>query len=483
MLTLPSYETVRDLITTTWQSYRPTADATPYSDLWLFSRILARIEARAMKAIQRGIDALFPTTTWGVYLDRWLYFRGMANGAGGYGVISARGSSGTAALTVTATGASVDLEHYELTDTAGRTYQIDESYSFGGAGTHALDVRAVSTGLATNLPLGAVLTFSAPPANITAAATLAKDLTNGCDLESDPAGRVRLITGLQFPATAGNVADWVETIEAVSPGALKAYCWPQRENQPYGYGCTDYCAFKIGEHGHDRAVGSGDDLYHAIGDAITARIPTLLARNSRQLTMTDDDHRIDVVLTMHPGAQGDQLCDWDAEAVATTVGASVSGTKTITASANVCAPTVTGGIEVGDRVLIAGEEVEVATVNVTADAKIFTVVTWPWTASINSKYLCSGGGCIKTVHDALLAYADSLGPARGTYAAPLTQWDDTLRVNQTRGTVIVAADGTVIDVACKLPGGADATDQAPTSGSGPTIPAINITEITVWELK
>lgn len=479
MLSLPSYDTIKTLAVTIWQGYRPTADTTPYSDVWLFSRVMARVESRAMKAIQRGIDAIFPTSTWGKYLDRWLYFRGMSNGSGGYGLITTRGSSGSEALTVTAIGASVDIQNYELSDTNGRTYKINESYSFAGAGTHDLDVASVSTGLATNLETGEILTFISPPANITAAATLVKDLTGGADAEEEDAGRARLVSGLQFPATAGNVADWVETIEAVQPGSLRAFVWPQRQNQPYGYGCTDYCALKTGESFTDRKIASSDDLYDDITDAVEARIPTLLMRDSRQLTLTDDVQTVELTLTMHPSATGDQLCDFDAKTINTTVAAETEVSLLIESTADICAPTVTNGLEAGHRVIIYGEEVVVTAVNVTGSAKKFTVESWPWTATTVTCTIMSGGGVIKTVEEAVRAYVDGIGPARGTYAAPLTTWDDVLRVKLIQAACITAADGVVIDAVVTDP----AADATPAYGSGATAVLISVGEIIVWEQK
>lgn len=479
-LNLPSFSQLVSLIIANYKAVRPTADDGPYSDLWLGSRILARIEARAMKAIQRTLDALFPLSTWGDYLDRWLSFVGESNGSGGYGLVIPRGSGPiTAALAVTATGATVDLDGYQLTDDAGLVYEIDQTYAFGGAGTANLTVKAISTGRATNLESGDTLTFSSPPANVVSAATLVKKLTGAADQETDPEGRSRLKTRMQTPPASGNWPDWVETIEKASPGDVRGFVWMQRQSQPFGFGYVDYCGLRVGEVGEDRAILSTDDLYTDIANAITDRMPILAMRGSRQLTMVAVNLVIDITITTHPSATGDQLCDWDAEALKTHVDSVTEGSKLFN-----CHDNVTAYLSVDDRVIVDGYELTVNAVGVAgglADDSCFTVSeAWPYTGwNPAGKYVLSGGGVIKIVLDAERAYADGLGPARGTYAAPITTWQDSLLLLWIQATAIQAADGTAVDVDVNLP----AVDMIPTAGSGATTQFICVTEVRVWEAK
>jgi hypothetical protein len=69
----------------------------------------------------------------------------------------------------------------------------------------------------------------------------------------------------------------------------------------------------------------------------------------------------------------------------TKVASCVMATKTITATTDVCDPTVPTGFSANDVGEIAGEPVMIASVNVGGDPKVFTVSTWPWASDITGK--------------------------------------------------------------------------------------------------
>ena len=76
------------------------------------------------------------------------------------------------------------------------------------------------------------------------------------------------------------------------------------------------------------------------------------------------------------------------------------------------------------------------------------------------------GGVIMGAHLAIVAYFDTLGPARGPYAgAPFTDWDDTYRYQVCQGE-IVQSDKAIIDAS--LP----AVDVTPTDPGGTTVPLL-----------
>jgi hypothetical protein len=388
-----------------------------------------------------------------------------------------------------------------LTDQAGKQYKITENNVLVPDGTTLdVDLDAVDTGSATNLESGTVLTFSSPPANCRSTGTLAKDLDGGADAETDAEGRARLLSLLREPPASGNVASWVQAIEETSSGALKAYVWPQRQEPP-GWGRVDYCALQTLETGSDRHIAAADDLYTDIGDRIELLMPVLVFKNSRQLTMTSNSVDVDITITLADNALEADKCDWDSEGNKTTVTANDDGGPNITASANVCAPTVTNGLEVGDIVVIEGIPGTVTSVNVTADAKIFAVASgWAWSSGVNSlagSNIMSGGGLIgwkdytnassvavtrSGIIGTLQTYFDNLGPARGTYAATSIQnWDDTARIKGIQSDVIQYADGAVIDVVVDdLDGGV--IDVSPTAGSGATTEILDVDEITVHQV-
>lgn len=74
------------------------------------------------------------------------------------------------------------------------------------------------------------------------------------------------------------------------------------------------------------------------------------------------------------------------------VASDVAGTKTITAACNVCAPTVTNGIAAADVITVADQEVVVDAVNIGGDAKVFSVTTWPWAATVVGKFIAKNHG-------------------------------------------------------------------------------------------
>ena len=486
-LTLPTYDQIRDTIQSVWQAARPDADATKYSDLWLYARILADMVYRLHLTADRLLSALHPSTTYGDALDRWLEVCGLPDGQGGYGRIQDAPSSGTSALRVTATGATVDLLGQQLTDTGGRTYEITSSYAFAAAGTHDYDLTAVDVGAATNLEIGETLTFVSPPANVQSTATLVADLSGGTDRETDPEGRERLLQRLRDPGLSGNVSDWRETIEDAAPGEVVGYVWPMRQGQPAGYGYTDFCALKTTGHRDDRHIGLSDDLYSTIAQAIQDRMPAQDYLGARQLTVNAVDQVIQLRISMADNAPASALCDWDAEDLGAEVSAIDATNKRITADT-----TVTSHLSVGDRVVIGGAQATVTAVG-TADGmpndQTFEVDSWFDTYDSDSNpyptdpmvgyWICSGGGVIMDVVGALHDLMDSLGPAKGSYAGQITGWEDTLRVDAITTAVVQAGDGNVVGVTIKTP----TSDVTPTAGSSAITERLVLTDLGVWEIK
>ena len=489
-LTFPTKEQIRASIQSIWQSERPDADANIYSDLWLYSRVGAAAVFRLHQTIQRALNAIFPTTSYGTYLDNWMNLFGLSDGSGGFGRVLARGCDTAEGCTVTLTigQAANALQGEQLTDSAGRIYEIG-SHGILPIGANNLDVTGVTKSAATNLAAGVTLTFVSPPAGVNAAATTATELRGGANLETDSEGRARLLRQLRDPPGSGNVAQWVDVIEDVSPGALKAYVWPKRDTPsgtvtPPGYGTTDYCAFATSNTGSGRYIAAADQAYEYIGDAVDLYLPVLIARNSRQLTVTDDPIDLELTVTLADNATNDQKCDWDSEGNKTTVNTSDSATGIITAVAAVTSLTVTNGIAVDDIVVINGVPGIVTAID-GADNKVFTVGSWPSSWGVNPNPLggyeiLSGGGLIGNVDytDAagdevartgilgtLQTYFDSLGPQRGTYAAvSIPDWDDTMRMQAVQSDLIQFAGGAIIDVTIDAVDGGAAADYEPNGG-------------------
>jgi len=500
---IPTKEQINAAIVAIWKGERPDADSTRGSDLWLFALVATSIVYRLHRSIKRGVDALMPDTSFEEYLDRWLVTFGLPDGSGGYGRIIPHISAATNGLTCTADagGGGVAANAWQnktLTDDGNKSYICTEAHGAVGAGNSVdLDIESVDTGYAVNLESGTTLTWDSPPAGSEDDATTAKDLTGGTDLETDTAAVVRLLQRLRTPPLSGNVASWVDTIEAVLPGNLKAYIWPQRENYPYGYCRTDYCAIYTNESGSDRHISASDDVYADIETAIENYMPALSFANSRQLTLSSVFIDVDSTITLGPSATADQKCDWDAESIKTTVAGTTYASRVIDCLANVCAPTITNGLEVGHKVVINGYEAEVDAVNITADASIFSVAEWPdgWptgATAMNGLYVLSGGGFIgyKTDYDlgiegtgcieAIRAYMDGRGP-NDSYSGATSKipgWSSDVKIQGLESAQLVVGNGVIEDVTVAAP----AADLSHASESGTTALIYDVDEIRVWQV-
>jgi len=490
--TLPSFDDLKAEILGRWRAWIPDVSTAPGSDAYIKSETLAHVIHGLHLHLRYGVlRNLIPTQAGGIYLDAWLYLFGLSDGSGGFGRIKARGSSATDGITITATALAspdYDLQGTEFTDSQGQRYQIAESVMqsavWGASGNQlSVDVAAIDKGASTNIDVsdGEVFQWVTTPDSMSTTITQAADFDGGADEETDAQARARLSAYLSAPPQGGNWANWKQWIEDASPGALAAYVWIARQytsSGGHGWGTVDYCAFQTGESGSDRFISSGSDLWDAIEDALTENAPVRLARNARQLTITEVSQDVEIDVELSPSIANADMADWDAAAVKTTVSRYSSSTKTITAAVDVCSPTLSGGIEAGDRVIIDEEEVVVSSVNVGGDAKVFTIESWPGTwGSITGKHIMAGGGIIMTIVEAIRDYADSIGPARGDYAAPIPGWDDTLRITGIQSAVIQAGDGKVIDVTVSTP----AADVAPSYDDASDVEAVTVDEIVVWE--
>jgi uncharacterized phage protein gp47/JayE len=482
----PTLATLKTEITGRILGNRSDAGMGPGSDGALLRDVLAHVTYGLHLHLRYGVlYQLIPTKANGVYLDAWAYLFGLSDGSGGFGRIKARGSTATDGVEVTATAATGDLQDEQFTDGSGTTYKIDETHSFRGPGSAILDVAAVDTGDITNIDTtdSETLTWVSTPANMSSTITQQKDFTGGADKEEDAALRSRLQKRLQTPPKGGNWAQWVEWIEETSPGELRAYVWPQRqytdETGGDGAGTVDYLALRQNESGTDQHILSTDDLYTEISDEITDNAPVLMMKNSRQLTVTATTQLIELDVQLATTVTDEDRCDWDAEDLDTTVFGYSAPTYEIRCNAD-----VHNHLESGDLVIVDEYELEadsVGTGDGLSDDSYFTVTTWPWGTSGPSagKHIMSGGGVIKKAVDAVRDYCDSLGPAAGTYAAPISGWDDTMRIAGIKTAIIQACDGKVVDATMIAP----AADVSPGYDDDSDVERLVPSEIVVWEPK
>lgn len=484
--TFPSFDTIWTKAKALWAAERPDASTAPRSDLWVSSYITSKLWHRLHQTGDNVLRAVFPSTTYGVYLDYWLIMLGAPDGSGGLGRIIARGSTG-GATDVTFTGVGTVTLGDQLTDADGLVYEFTATYTSAGAETTAVNVQAVSTGSATNLEAAdaPTLTITAPGANVNAATTLSTDLDDGADREEDAAGRARLAELLRR-GPSGSWSDWVQVIESASPGNLDAYVWPGRELQPFGWGRTDYCALQRNETGIAKHIGSGDSLYATIAAKVAAELPVLLMRNSRELTIVAQGTAIEGTLTLSSDAPNSSKCDWDAEDIKATVVGSTEGTLEIQASVNVHLHLTDNTQD--QTVIIDGETATVDRVGVAggrADNARFTLTTWPWGVGnnpANTRNIMSGGGLIQDCIDATRTDVfDVQGPAKLYENAPILGWKDTIRAVDVQTVCIDVGEGDIVDADMAIPLSPAYFIANP--GDGATANRLTEGEITFWEEK
>jgi uncharacterized phage protein gp47/JayE len=434
-----------------------------------------------------------------------LYFVGATDGDGGYGLLKPHVSEKDDSLTVTCTAGTPAIQNEELTDDAGRRYQLNEAvpYNFPGAGTYDADLISIDTGLEVNLEAGETLTFVSPPAGIQSTATLILDLDGGRALETNSEGRSRLLSFLQNPSLSGNWAQWQRWLEDALPGTVDGWVWPKRNNGPYGHGTVDFYLTQRGERGSNRpatATQATDVIAYLADNA-----PIHLIKQYRGLD--DSLQAVTVVVTyqLADGTPDSRQCDWDAEANKRDCAAGTAEipNKLIVASGVYGA----GVIASGDRVLIAGEEAIVDLEPGNADPIIgglmdrFTVTTWPWSVNLLTGgpgggvfAICAGGGLIADIYSSIAAYLDGIdgdtpdgrgllpkiGPARGTYAAPQPEWDDTFRIDFIKHAATVAAGGWITGFDTVTVDGA-AVDYGPAYTTTDTVQLVVYDEIELYQ--
>jgi hypothetical protein len=291
-------------------------------------------------------------------------------------------------------------------------------------------------------------------------------------------------------------------VEDALPGTVDAWIYPKRNNSPYGHGTIDIFSTQRGERKADRpATGTQATT---IVEYLNTVAPIHLIKQLRGLE--DDLLPVTVVVTyeLAEGTPASQQCDWDAEANKKDCAAGTDEpTKLIVASAVYAADVIASG----DRVLIAGEEAIVDLEPGNAAAPVgglmdrFTVTTWPWSVNLLTGgpgggvfAICAGGGLITDVYSSIAAYLDGIdgdtpdgrgllpkiGPARGSYAAPMPEWDDTFRIDFIKHAATVAAGGWITGFDTVTVDGA-AVDYGPAYTTTDTVQLVVYDEIELYQ--
>ena len=159
------------------------------------------------------MDAAFPQTSWGIYLDR------LADELAGL----SRRVATPAVVTLSITGtAGVTVPAGSLFATAsGTNFATDETVKLDNKGTGTVKATAQSTGAGGNVAAG---TITVIPVRIYGVSKVTNGAAayNGYEEETDGALLERLLFAVRQPATSGNVYHYIEWSTSVSGvGAVK----------------------------------------------------------------------------------------------------------------------------------------------------------------------------------------------------------------------------------------------------------------------
>lgn len=354
------------------------------------------------------------------------------------------GSSGAAAGRLRGTVGAAYTSGMVATHVSGLAFTVEASGVIPASGYVDVEIRASSTGQATNLQAGQVLTLASPPTGIQGAVELQAALTGGTDAEPDGELLRRVLARTAHPATGGSAADWVAWSLAVSP-VVEAYVYRHRA----GFGTVDVAAFRRAT-GAARALSSGERA--TLLAALQERAPGLSAM-IRVLETEDDPVPVKLVIT--PGSNPAHARDWN-DTVPPVVASYVSGTRTLTFTAARPAD-----MRAGDRLCWDGAGGELAEIEALSGSSAVVLRADPSVAPTGNVY--AGGPLTALVQAAVRNLIDgwtegATDPDPGTYHAGVgptlgdfgVGWDGGLRPAAIQGAAMERVDG-LIDVVVAAP--------------------------------
>jgi uncharacterized phage protein gp47/JayE len=212
MITIPKVSQIRDQIIADIEAkIGQTIPALPKA----FFRVLATAQAGVIVLLYRfgawEYDQIFPQTAGPEALGRI---------GEQYGII--RRPAVAAILTATATGASDTIIPIgTLWQADGVVYQQEASIAIA-AGTATITIDALTTGDATNLANGSIVSLVTPIAGVDTDATIASTVTSGADIEDIEAYRLRVLQRLQQRPQGGAIPDYIAWSLEV-PGIVRAF--------------------------------------------------------------------------------------------------------------------------------------------------------------------------------------------------------------------------------------------------------------------
>lgn len=181
------------------------------------------------------------------------------------GVVKSKGSGAAGDVVVTCTGSVTYAAGAELRgDKNGKVYTVVATTTVASGGS--VGVVGKDIGRATNLPSGALLTWTSPPSgSATTCVVGVVGLINGQEVDNDARLRVRLLKNLQAKPGAGNWSQARQWAEDASASVEDAYVYPA----VHGPGTA---------HVVITAAGTADNLYSRVTpDALVTLVTSAVA--------------------------------------------------------------------------------------------------------------------------------------------------------------------------------------------------------------
>lgn len=396
--TIPTLDEQHERLLDDYKARLPTHDASRYSDNWKRLRILALATWGLHHSVQVVEDDLFPDTAAGAALDRLMAIWGLTRKP-------ATASSKPAALRITGTLAASITTGMQLVHSSGLVYQVNETTSIPAALYIDVDVLSISTGSATKLNAGEILTFSPSQTGLTDEAELRLDIdVNGADLESDASARTRLLNRISQPGAGGNANDYVQWAVAIDD-IVTAYTYPLRR----GRGSVDLAVLQTGS-GSARLPDATKrtEVYDAIEE-----VRPVTVKAFRVLEVTAQSQNIDIVITPQPGSE--YRADWSDPPTPLEVSSWTAGTRTLQFTTDRPSDMAKGGRLVIKTAAGDGDGVvhEIEALGSGSDDVVLREA--PTTAPVATDTVYAGGNLTKAVRDVLTAFVDAFGPAIGLY--------------------------------------------------------------------
>jgi len=413
----------------------PTADLSDRGFLGLLARCFAQagslisqsikdVDNESPPAYDQDADGNVRSRASRAALEAWAFTFGLPNGSGGYGALGPTISTGGVGVPSGTAGTIVPMGTQAADSTGQVVVETTAAVTLNGPPNtlEALFV-SVTTGAAANLPVGAVLTWLAPPAGLDPTITLTSALVGAEDSESDTALVARLLRRIQTPPRGGTAADYrawaeeaVDLVTGAQLGIARAYIYPLRS----GLGTVDIVPLVDGE-GEFR-VPTTAQLLDVLAYVNTKRPVTAAVNVIAALASSINALRIRVRLTPSPAKNGVYQFDWDDGGGATVIDTFDRSTKILRMVAVPAAlkAAVDNSAEPRIQLILSAPTAPVTPVQVRVVAYDDTVApqeieleTFPDVDPVaGTDYFYAGGGVVDDVADRLLAYVDSLGPSR-----------------------------------------------------------------------